>query len=305
MLTRNHFFLAPLSLVLAAPVAAQSVAPAPDSTPTIGPAKPGLFDRVVANQKKDEEALDVYERIERLELRKNPNSPDPVSVKIARVIPNGTGADKIGVGPNGQPTDPIGYRMELERLEKALALIVEGHSQREAVEKYAKRRKERLELIDATRNAFFFTFVGNEPRGDRMLTKFKMEPNPAFRPTSRMETVFTKVRGFVWIDQSAGELARVEGDVTEDISIGLILGKIYKGSHFMQERYEIAPGLWLASFSQYDFDGRKLFSSFSIHDKTFYSNYRYIGPPKEALAEIRSELGRADLNKPAATTAEH
>src|SRR2546422_7803176 len=37
---------------------------------------------------------------------------------------------------------------------------------------------------------------------------------------------------------------------------GLFLGKIYKGSHFMQERYEVRPGLWLASFSQYDFDGR-------------------------------------------------
>jgi len=45
----------------------------------------------------------------------------------------------------------------------------------------------------------------------------------------------------------------------------------------MQERYEFLPGLWLISFSQYDFDGRKLFSGFSIHERAFYSNYRYIG----------------------------
>jgi hypothetical protein len=53
-----------------------------------------------------------------------------------------------------------------------------------------------------------------------------------------------------------------------------------------------------ASFSQYDFDGCKLFSGFSIHERTFYSNYRYIGPPKEALATIRQALGHAELDKP-------
>ncbi|PYT62343.1 MAG: hypothetical protein DMG35_07775, partial [Acidobacteria bacterium] len=78
--------------------------------------------------------------------------------------------------------------------------------------------------------------------------------------------------------------------------------KIYRGSHFMQERYQIAPGLWLPSFTQYDFDGRKLFSGFSIHERTFYSNYRYIGPPKEALEVIRKELRRADLGKTGGTT---
>jgi len=108
----------------------------------------------------------------------------------------------------------------------------------------------------------------------------------------------------VWIDEDAGELARIEGDVTEDISIALFLGKIYKGSHFMQERYEVAPGLWLASFSQYDFDGRKLFSGFSVHERTFYTNYRYIGPPKEALLAVRKELGLADLGKPGSAAAD-
>ena len=59
----------------------------------------------------------------------------------------------------------------------------------------------------------------------------------------------------------------------------------------MQERYEMAPGLWLPSYSQYDFEGRRLFVSFSIHERTFYTTYRRIGPPKQALSTIRAELG--------------
>jgi hypothetical protein len=58
----------------------------------------------------------------------------------------------------------------------------------------------------------------------------------------------------------------------------------------MQERYEFAPGLWFPSFSQYDFDGRKFLSSFALHERTFYSRYRRIGPPKEALEAVKQEL---------------
>lgn len=271
----------------------------------MGPEPSKLMDRVIGNQKKDEAALEVYERMERLETRKNSKDPAPASVKITRVIPSGTGMDKIPVNADGNPPDAAAYRARLEGLEHALALIVnDKHSEHGALEKYAKRRKDRNDLIDATRNAFLFTFLGDEPRGDRVLTKYEMAPNPAFKPTSRLTSIFTKVHGYVWIDDGAAELARVEGDVTEDISIGLFLGKIYKGSHFMQERYEVHPGLWQASFSQYDFDGRKLFSAFSMHERTFYSNYRYIGPPKVALEVIRKELGRGELNKTDATAAD-
>jgi hypothetical protein len=303
MLHRAVLFLALLSLAFTADAAPQSVVS--DSSVATGPAKPELFHRIIANQKKGEAALDLYERIERVETRKNLSDPSPRSIKIARVIPSGTGMVKLPVGADGKPSDSAAYRAGLEGLARALALLVDGGgSQRDAVEKYAKKKKERNDLIDATHNAFLFTFLANEPRSDRMLAKYKMDPNPAFKPTSRFTAIFPKVHGFVWIDEASGELARIEGEVTDDISVGLFLGKIYKGSHFMQERYEFQSGLWLASFSQYDFDGRKLFSSYSVHERTLYTNYRYIGPPKEALAAIRQELGHAELNKPRADPAD-
>jgi len=96
--------------------------------------------------------------------------------------------------------------------------------------------------------------------GDRTLSNTNWSTTQPFKPTTRFTAIFPKVSGFVWVDEVCGELARIEGDVTEDISVGLFSGKkSIKGSHFMQERYEFLPGLWLISFSQYDFDGRKLF----------------------------------------------
>lgn len=303
MLPRTSIRIAILSCLLAANATAQSVSP--DSVATIGPAKQGLFDRVIAKQKRNEQALEIYERIERVETRKHSNDPASLSVKTFRVIPSGTGMDRIPIGPDGRPADPAAYRIELEKLEKALALAAEeGRSQHEALEKYAKKKKDRNDLIDATRNAFLFQLVASERRGDRLLSRYTMEPNPAFKPTSRFTAIYTKVRGFIWIDEDSEQLARIEGEVTDDISVGLLLGKIYKGSHFMQERYEFFPGLWLASFSQYDFDGRKLFSGFSVHERTFYSNYRYIGPPNEALAAIRKELADGELGKSGTSAAD-
>jgi hypothetical protein len=254
--------------------------------------KAALLERVIANQKKNDEAQNTSERLERLETRKGPPGTAP-EIKFSRAVPAGTGVDHIPVGPDGKPVDPAAYRADLEKLERALVWAAEeGHAQHDAYEKIAKKQKDRAELIEATRTAFLYTFIAREPRADRMLAKYRMEPNPAYKATSRSTAMFAKVRGFLWIDEAAAQLARVEVEVTDDISIGGFLAKVYKGSHLMQERYEMLPGIWLASYSQYDFDGRRLFVSFGIHERTFYSQYRRIGPPKEALVAIRAELGK-------------
>lgn len=295
MSLRPLFVLAALSLPAcllaqeAVPTSGQ-VPPAPQTEQE----KAALLVRVLENQKKGDAAMNVYERVERIETRKNWSDPLTAESKTSRVIPAGTGMDHIPIGPDGKPTDPNVYHAELVKLEKALSWAADdGHAQRDALDKLAKKQRERDELIDATRIAFIYTLVGTEMRGGTLLYKYRLEPNPAYRPTSRAGSIFSKVRGFVWIDPEAAQMARIDGEVTGDINVGLFLAKIYKGSHFMQERYEVAPGLWMPTFSQYDFDGRKLFSSISIHDRTFYSQYKRIGPPKEALASIRAELNKS------------
>jgi hypothetical protein len=250
-----------------------------------------LFDRVVENQKKNDAAMDVYERLERVEIHKVNGENQSTEVKVSRVVPAGTGAAHLPMGTDGKVSDQNAYRAELEKLEKALVWAAEtGRTQRDAYEKIAKKRKERDELIGAARAAFLFTLIGSEQRDGRVLLKYRMDPNPAFKPTSRATSIYPRVRGTVWVDEATGELARIEGEVTEDISLGLFLARVYRGSRFMQERYEMMPGLWLPSFSQYDFDGRKFLSSFSLHERTFYSKYRRVGTPKEALELVRGEL---------------
>jgi hypothetical protein len=290
MRPRTPILFAAFFSVCAAALLAQDLPPVPP--PQTESERLALLERVIANQKKNDEAQSTCERLERLETRKGPAGTPP-EVKISRAVPAGTGVDRIPVGPDGKPVDPAAYRADLEKLERALVWAAEdGRAQHDAYEKMAKKQKDRADLIEATRTAFLFSFIAREPRGDRMLAKYRMEPNPAYKATSRSTAMFAKVRGFVWIDEAVAQLARVEVEVTDDISVGGFLAKVYKGSHLMQERYEMLPGIWLASYSQYDFDGRRLFVSFAVHERTFYSQYRRIGPPKEALFAIRAELGK-------------
>ena len=268
-----------------------------------GPASPESSDvwrTAISGAKQAERALYLYERIERVESRKDSGDRTPQSVKVSRVVPAGTGIAKITLGADGKPPDVDAYRSELMKLLNSLTwAAASGQSQREAYQKVQKKQKDRDDLIEATQSAFLFTYLDQDPRDGRVLEKYRMEPNPKYKSTNRATSIFAKVKGFVWVDAASHELARVEGEVTDDISIGGFLAKVYKGSRFMQDRYQQAPGLWLPSFTQYDFDGRKFFSSFSVHEKTFYSAYKKIGPPAEAIPLIQAELANLDAAKSA------
>lgn len=299
MVRMAGFRLLLLALVLSASALAQGPAPlragdgsAPDANVR------QVINQVIDGVKEAERAQYLYERIERVETRKDSGDKDPQKAWVSRMVPAGTGIAKINLGPDSKPVDSDYYRSELDRLLKALTWAAEnGPQQRDAYLKVQKKQKDRDELIEAIRNAFIFTYIGSEPRGDRTLLKYRMEPDPTFKATNRATSIYAKVKGFVWVDEATHQMARVQGEVTEDISLGLFLAKIYKGSKFLQDRYEIAPGLWLPSFSQYDFDGRKFFTSISIHEKTFYADYKRVGPPAEAIPRIQSEIAQLDAMK--------
>ena len=252
-----------------------------------------LFRQVIANQELSEKALDQYERIQREEIRGEGSDPKPPEAKSWRVFPTGTGVNKIALSPDGKPISAETYRNELEKLEKYLSWVVQdGLGQKEAYAKAERQRKERFDLLEATYQAFIFTADGEEMRGGRVLLRYTITPNPNYRPTTRNTTIFTRVRGIIWIDKETSQMAKIDGSVTEDISIALFLAKVYKGSHFMQERYEILPGVWQPTFEQYDFDGRKFLRPFSIHERTFYSGYKRVGLPKESVEVVRAELNK-------------
>jgi hypothetical protein len=279
-------------LVLTALAAAPSALPAQDR-----PFSPGeiraLVERAIANQHRDDAALMEFERTERIQVRKSANDATPSEDKAYRVIPAGTGNARIPIEDHGRATDAEEYRKQLRDLEQALVRVLDPNSakQKQDNAKFQKHVRDRAELVDTTRDAFRYTWLGRETRDGRTFVKLSAEPNPGYNAPSRTASLFSYVHATVWLDEASAHMARVEAEIIRDISFGGgVIGKLYRGGRFVLERTEVAPGIWLPTRYQYDFGGRKFLFGFETHELTLASNYRRIGPPKEALAAIRREL---------------
>ncbi|MBI3668501.1 MAG: hypothetical protein HY237_01775 [Acidobacteria bacterium] len=260
-----------------------------------------LVGRVIANQHRDDAALAEYERTERRQIRKSGQAAAPVEDKTFRVVPTGTGVVRVQVEDNGRPVDAELYRRQLRDVEQALVSALRPNEPRQhrAVEKGAKRSRERTEMVDTVAQAFRFTWLGRETRNGRLLAKLALDPHPAYRPTSSNTKLFAHARATLWLDEAAGQLVRVEAEVIRDISFGGgVFGKVYRGGRFVFEQAEVAPGVWLPTRYEYDFGGRKFLFGFEVHELTEASRYRRIGPPADALVAIRRELGAGGSSDP-------
>jgi hypothetical protein len=106
----------------------------------------------------------------------------------------------------------------------------------------------------------------------------------------------THITAKIWVDHEKNQLARAEAHVMRDMAFGGgILGKLYRGGVFSFEQTEFSPGVWLPVRYQYDFMGRKFLFTFEQHQYIEASQYHHIGPPKEALAQVNSEIASGKI----------
>jgi hypothetical protein len=258
-----------------------------------------LIARAVENQHKDDQAIYEFERIEHVVTRKpGENSGSPTD-RTDRILFSGTGTMKLQVAENGAPVSQDTYRRELQYAVGALDLAIHPNERyKQDLVKFERRRRDEAEFVDTASKAFRMTWAGREtrpdpyaPGGSRTLDKFLLEPDPDYKPANRLAVTFAHVRATLWVDEAQSQFARIEGDITSDITfVGGIAGKIYHGGHFVMEQSEVAPGVWLPTLYTYDVDGRKFLFGFGVHERTEVNHYRRVGPPAQAVELIRSEL---------------
>ena len=255
-----------------------------------------LVARVVANQHRNDDALNLYERREHRIVWESAEQKKIADDKLYRVVPTGTGTIKMVLADGGKPTPAPEYRKQLQYVEQALvwALNPAEPKQKARVDKFEKKARERSETVDAVLDAYTFTFLGRETRNGRTLVKLRFDPNPAYNPPSRSTDMLSHATAVVWIEPAAAQLVRIEAELARDFSIGGgFLGKVYKGGRFVMEQAPVGDGVWLPIELRYGFRGRKFVFGFDLFEETRASDYRRIGPPAQALAAVRAELNGA------------
>jgi hypothetical protein len=178
-------FLSCLGLLAVASAISLAQKPAPKGGGAATPDSSDVWRIAISGVKEAERALYLYERIERVESRKDPGDPTPQSVKVSRVVPAGTGIAKITLGADGKPPDVDAYRSELNKLLNSLtwAAAIRAAATRRVPENSRKKQKDRDDLIEAMheRVSFHLSRI-RSLRDGRMLEKYSMEPNPSTNP---------------------------------------------------------------------------------------------------------------------------
>jgi hypothetical protein len=296
--------LAMLVAMMAIPVAdlrsgEQEVAVSGNPAPTAEQIR-SVFERLAENQHRNDRIAEEYERVEHVVSRKAGKTSEVLSDKTNRVMPSGTGIMRFEIARNGVSVSPEQHRRDLQFAIRAYELVMNPNErEKQDLAKFERRRREKAELVDGAIKAFHATWEGRETRGSRTLAKFLIEPDPSYKPTSREARLFEHVRATVWVDESEAQMARMEGDITSDVSYGGVLVKLYRGGHFVMEQSEIAPGLWMPTLYTYDVDGREFLFGFGIHETTELTQYRRLGPPAQAIEIVRKELNSLAADPPA------
>jgi hypothetical protein len=250
-------------------------------------------DKVIANQHANDEALEQYERVERHVDRTGGENPRILEDKYFRVVPTGPGTMKILLKTNGAATDSAEYRKQLLAWKNTLEIVLKPNDSRTktAYAKAEKRKRDRADIVNGTREAFTVKLVARELVNGHDCDVIELTSNPSFRPRSTAQEALTHAVVKIWIDRNALQLVRGEARITHDMSFGGgLLGKLYRGGVFYLEQAEFAPGVWLPTRYQYDFTARKFLFTYEEHQFIEITHYRRIGSPEQALAVVRSEL---------------
>lgn len=269
---------------------------APAQQPTAANDPHAIGERAIANQHRDDDALDTYEWIQRDIQTTGGAQPKILDDKTSRVVPTGTGTLHLLLRDGSTPVSAESYRQALETWARTLETAVNPNDPRiqGALAKERESKHERSEMVGIARQAYITKWMGAETQDGFLCDKLQLEPNPSFQPHDTATEILAHARVTLWIDQMSGQIVRGDADIIRDVSFGGgFLGKVYRGSHFMLKQHSVTPDVWLLSDYQYDLTGRKLMFGFEYHKKEQFTRYRNLGTVRQALAVARADIARS------------
>jgi hypothetical protein len=251
-----------------------------------------LIQRTLANQNTDDEALQIFQRVERRVIHEHDTNAAGED-RTVRIVPTGSGSARILLAEHGHASDPAMIQTQMiatEHLLEAAADSSNPQTKRDR-EKIEKRNKDRKELVNSIHEAYIFTWMGREVRNGRTISKFHLDPDPKYKPTSIRTEFLKHATATAWVDEKSEQLVRLEAVLMTDISfIAGIGGKVYRDGQAVIEQSEVEPGVWLPKLYQYDYTLRKFVFTSEVHERVEASHYQRIGNAAEALTVIRREI---------------
>lgn len=225
---------------------------------------------VLATQRSWQER-DHYTYLERDEDRRL-NSLGQVkseSVDVTRMmVVNGARFEQL-LEHNGQPPSPKERKRSDDDLDR-----LKHETPDEQAARLRKDEENRAFLRDVL-EAFDFRLVGEEIVGGRPAYVLQATPHPGYHAHGKYAKMFSRVEGKLWVDKRDFGWIKVDGQVTQSFSMGLILARVERGSHIIMEQTCVGEAVWVPKRIEIRATARILFlKSLDIHRVLTYTDYR-------------------------------
>ena len=153
---------------------------------------------------------------------------------------------------NGHPLDAKGQQEEAAKLRELLSSPSEQASHKQA---YLEDENRIGRIVSLLPEAFLYEDLGEE----KGLRHFKFRPNPGFPPHSIEARIFHAMSGDLWIDARMKRMARLHGQLEENVDFGYgILGRLYKGGWFELRRVQVSATDWKTDRLEVHMNGRAM-----------------------------------------------
>jgi hypothetical protein len=250
---------------------AQSSGPdAPQDHASAADARQFVLPSVLATQR-SWQARDHYTYVERDDDRRlsSLGQVKSESVDITRMmVVNGARFEQL-LEHNGQPPTAKEQKRSDEDLDKL------KHESLEELSVRLRKDQENRAFLQDVLEAFDFRLLGEETIDGRPAYVLQATPHPGYRPHGKYAKVFSRVEGKLWVDKQDFGWIKVDGQVTQSFSLGLILARVERGSHIIMEQTCLGNGVWMPKQIEIRATARiLLLKSLEIQRTLTYTDYR-------------------------------
>lgn len=202
-------------------------------------------------------------------------------------LPNRASIQKL-ISENGVPLSQDRAAKEDKRVQDEF-VKAEREKDKDA-QKAAERRAERerqkaksqqdededLEISQFFRHCEFIS-PRRERFQDRETIVFDFRAKPGFKPSTRQESLISKLVGVVWIDPIDKQVARLEARLAEGFKMaGGLLVSLRPGAALVWEQTRLNEGIWMPRFAQINLSVKVLvFGGGDINQTVEWSDYKH------------------------------
>ena len=178
---------------------------------------------------------------------------------------------------NDKPLDAKESAKEEEKIQKIIdkRKNESEETRKKREEKEVKEREDGRKFVREVADAYDFKLVGVEDVGGREAWVIDGEPRPGFEPHMKESKFLSKFHGRVWIDKADLQLAKMDIEAIDTVSVGWVLARIHKGTRVMLEQTRVNDEVWLPRHVTFKVDARvALFKGFNIDGEQEYRDYK-------------------------------